>query len=473
MALPAYQAPNALNFEPIQQGFNAISQNALARNQQGMEQQRLGMEQATNQSQLKSAALQQQQEQIQLHGRIAAGIAALDPADQPAAAAAYLKQYPEMAQHIQNNGYDINNVPSWTKAIVAEGVGPQNPLDVQSKKLGIEQAQQNLDTGKWTDVEMGVDPLTFQPRKGKINLVTGEGFYFNPDGSQVRFKQGANGQPSPSAPGAAPNVGGQPQQPTNGIQGMFPSATDKDGKQLSVDDYTKNIPDPNMRGRVAAVLRGEDSLPNIGTRSGQTYQQMVGRYVYGYDPTFNPTEAANRKHVETDLADTKNGHLGSMSASVGKMAGHFNELADAAKDVKTTPILLWNKATQTFETQKGSPQVPRFMSAANTYMHELAKVLKGGTGVPTDADMEGLASFFNSAQSPEQLKSVLQTWDHQAHATIDSMDSTTQRAIGDKYWNPDKHSVITPYAKKQFERADKNSWLHPHAPGWGYVGPVK
>lgn len=239
----------------------------------------------------------------------------------------------------------------------------------------------------------------------------------------------------------------------------LPIATDSNGKSLPLDDYLKQIPDPGLRGKVGAVLRGDDTLAAISARNPY-YGQGVQRLVYNFDPIFNPTQAQNRVAIEKDLASTKQGHLGALSASIGKMGEHLNQLVDASQSLQTTPVILWNRTTQMFDTQTGSPQVPAFQAAANVYMHELAKVLKGGSGVPTDADMEGLAKFFSAPMSRDQLRGVLSTWDQAAHAAIDGVDSTNERSIGHTY-DASKHSVITPFAQKQFDKLDSNPWLHP------------
>lgn len=241
----------------------------------------------------------------------------------------------------------------------------------------------------------------------------------------------------------------------------IPAATTTDGKPVPLDDYLKGIPDPLVRGQVGAALRGEATLQNLTSRSPGTAAQ-VNRYVYNFEPTFSPTDAANRVAITKSLADHKAGNLGAYSDSIGKMADHLNLVAKAAENLQTTPVLVWNTAKQTFETQSGDPRATNFASAANVYMHELAKVLKGGNGTPTDADMEGLARVFSQNMSPDQLRGVLQNWDHASRAAIESTDATSERAMGQIY-DPSKHSVVTPYARKKLDALDSNRWLHPEA----------
>ena len=119
----------------------------------------------------------------------------------------------------------------------------------------------------------------------------------------------------------------------------------------------------------------------------------------------------------------------------------------------------WNAVKNKFESETGNPKQTEFSTAANIYLSELAKVLKGG-GIPTDADKKEAADTLNKNLSDNQLKTGLKVMNEMALARANSVDSGTERTFG-PFYNPQKHSVITPFAKEQLAKAQNNKWLYP------------
>jgi hypothetical protein len=212
------------------------------------------------------------------------------------------------------------------------------------------------------------------------------------------------------------------------------------------------------RQKLADIYYGNDTLANAGRGNSSLIQRMQMDVQRAF-PDYRPLEAQNRADTLKSLANHKNGNLGAYSDSVGAMGEHFNTLVDASKDLNNAPLMYWNAAKNQFETQTGDPKQTRFATSANIYLSELAKVLKGG-GVPTDTDKSEVAAMFNRNLANGQLRAGLLTMDQMARAKAESVDSTTQRTFGDLY-DPKKHSVITPYAQKQFDASANNTWLHP------------
>jgi hypothetical protein len=217
-----------------------------------------------------------------------------------------------------------------------------------------------------------------------------------------------------------------------------------------------NMPDSSgYKSELAKVYTGE-ILPSQG-RSGNSAKLQTD--TMAAFPDYDPQLARNAYNINQQLTNHKPGSLGAYKDSVGAMAGHFNELVDASEGINNTPYMVWNAAKNKFDLQTGGAAPVKFANAANIYLSEVAKVLKSG-GVPTDTDKKEVADNFNKAMSQGQLRDALTTMDTMARAKIASTDSSIQGDL-QRLYNPDKHSLVNGYAKKQFDQADNNTWLHP------------
>jgi hypothetical protein len=212
------------------------------------------------------------------------------------------------------------------------------------------------------------------------------------------------------------------------------------------------------RQRIAKILSGESTIAGAGRGNAQAMDRLESNIIAAF-PDFSKTTAeAMRNHV-LSLSNQGNGKLGAYASSVGTMAEHYNTLAKTSENLKNPPIMRWSAIKSKFEAETGDPKQTEFAVAANIYLSELAKVLKGG-GVPTNADKEEVASMFNRNLSENQLKGGLKLMNEMALARVHSVDSGTERTFG-PFYNPDKHSVITPFAKEQFQKTQNNKWLYP------------
>lgn len=258
-------------------------------------------------------------------------------------------------------------------------------------------------------------------------------------------------------------------QVTYGPNGVVQPTTQTVKNQIEFDPKTYGLPEgtqarpmftnmPDSSGyksEMAKVYMGE-ILPSQG-RSGAAGKLTTD--TAAAFPDYDPTLARNAYNINQQLTNHKAGNLGAYKDSVGAMAGHFNELVDASKNLNNVSPMVWNSLKNKFETQSGGSAPVEFQNAANIYLSEVAKVLKAG-GVPTDSDKSEIANNFNQAMSQGQLRGALLTMDRMARAKIDSTDSSIKGDL-QRLYNPDKHGLVNSYAQKQFEKADNNPWLHP------------
>ena len=235
---------------------------------------------------------------------------------------------------------------------------------------------------------------------------------------------------------------------------------------IRVNDFFHTLPEA-YRQKLANVYTGQDTLSGAARGNGPAMERMKMDVVRAF-PDYRPAESQAMADVYKSISNHKTGNLGAYADSVGTMAEHYNTLADASEGLKNAPLVKWNAVKNKFESETGDPAQAKFAASSNIYLSELAKVLKGG-GVPTNADKEHVAETFNKNMSNGQLRVGLQTMNDLAQARIDAVDSGTERTFG-SFYNPDKHSVVTPFAKKQMEKAKANEWLYPKEGGQAASG---
>lgn len=230
-----------------------------------------------------------------------------------------------------------------------------------------------------------------------------------------------------------------------------------EGTKVSDDFWTFS---PAYRQKLANMVKGEDVFANTGRGGVRLTAQMQFDAQRAFGGDYSPVIAQTRADTIKSLANQKQGFLGAYGVSVGTMADHLNKLAHASENLQTAPVLMYNRANKIFQTETGDPRYADFATAANVYLSELAKVLKGGTGVPTDSDKAEVAAAFNDIMSKEQLSAGLRRLHELALARVEQTDDTTRRVMGD-FYDENKHSVLTPNAKKKLEETEKNKWLFP------------
>ena len=274
--------------------------------------------------------------------------------------------------------------------------------------------------------KVSTDGTVFDPQSKTItNIYTGQ--RYNLDGTPVAPANGA------AAGSAAPNNGA-----------------------LTGDEYLKSLPEGGFKNTVQGIVNGDIPPPPLTARNG--YSQEVIRGVTQADPSFSFNDAGARKVF---VQDNAKGQRNQQALTLGTFANHLNSVADAASKLPNGELPAFNAATNEFLNQTGDPRVKQFNTEIHALQGEAGKMFRAG--VVTDQEMRELSSNISAANSPEQMRGVLDSFRTLVQGRVNSLDSRGQQVMG-KAWNPDKYSVITPDTRKQLDQYDSNSWGRPQTP---------
>ena len=306
--LPAYQGGNALNFQPVQNALSDVAQTNQQYARMAQQQQSIDLEKQRTASELQTLGLQRQQ----LQGHItkqhidAAGGLIQDAANDPDPASRQQKMLklnsvdPMLGEEFKRVGIDVNHPDA---ALQANAMlrGYQNPLDVRTKELANQTAQQNLDMGKFQKVAPGEVAYTFQNGKwgpidgGSADPFTKAGYGPNGEapgtwGTPAAAPGGGAGAPSsPGAPQVAPGQQGAmpPEQfnRTNFTGASYPQGLPQTGDPTALASGAAApgmqstpayfSPDDVQRARLEAQMS-----PRLATALSHT-QGAVSRDAYG------------------------------------------------------------------------------------------------------------------------------------------------------------------------------------------------
>lgn len=249
------------------------------------------------------------------------------------------------------------------------------------------------------------------------------------------------------------NLDGTPVAPANGAAAGSAGANNG---ALTGDEYLKSLPEGGFKNTVQGILNGDIPPPPLTARNG--YSQEVIRGVTQADPSFSFNDAGARKVF---VQDNAKGQRNQQALTLGTFANHLNSVADAASNLPNGELPAFNAATNEFLNQTGDPRVKQFNTEIHALQGEAGKMFRAG--VVTDQEMRELSSNISAANSPEQMRGVLDSFRTLVQGRVNSLDSRGQQIMG-KAWNPDKYSVITPDTRKQLDQYDSNSWGRPQTP---------
>ncbi len=150
------QLPNALNWQPLNQGLNALSEGIYRNKQLEMERQnqRLRQQQATDESSRANERLGMQrtefkQGQADRKAKTAAALAQSLLTSAPEQRDAMLEQIrrldPEFDADLKAGGHNANDVEVWAPAVIARARGYQDPLEAQYKQAQIKELEGKAD----------------------------------------------------------------------------------------------------------------------------------------------------------------------------------------------------------------------------------------------------------------------------------------------------------------------------------------
>jgi hypothetical protein len=214
---------------------------------------------------------------------------------------------------------------------------------------------------------------------------------------------------------------------------------------------------PDMEATAQAVANGQLMPPTGAALLNPRNQRILGR-VMEINPNYDATTVLAKKKA---AADFTSGTLGNSLRSFAVAGQHLDQLGQLADAMNNGNLQVVNQLGNAIAAQTGSPAPTNFNAAKDIVSKEVMKaIVAGGGGV---AEREELNKTMSAANSPAQLKGVIQQYRNLMAAQHDAL-LQQRRAAG----LPD--STLPAYSTSN----DGGTAGTPAAPaGWSYVGPVK
>jgi len=210
--------------------------------------------------------------------------------------------------------------------------------------------------------------------------------------------------------------------------------------------------------RLSKVAAGSDTLSGAA-RGNAGMMQRMQMDMYRAFPDYNPLEAQNRAAISKSFAKSDNlKSLYGQSTTLGTFAQHEVGVLDKAEKLGNGPLPAFDAVRNEFLNASGDPRVANFNTELHMLQGEVGKMVRAG--VLTDQEQSSLNSNISAAKSPEQIRGVLDAYHELVNGRINAVDSSTQRVMGD-FYDPKKHSLITPETQKMFDKYNSNDWGRP------------
>lgn len=221
------------------------------------------------------------------------------------------------------------------------------------------------------------------------------------------------------------------------------------------DEFMKTLPEGGFKNVVQSILNGTAVMP---TNTRSPYWIQVQQAVQQADPSFSVMDAAARNRF---VSDSAKGKLADQRNILGTFSEHLNSTLEKAEKLPNGPLPAWNAATNEFLNATGDPRIKAFNTEIHAVMGEAGKMFRGG--LVTNQEMTELGRNISSANSPAQLRAVLDSYKELVQGRVNSMDSSGEQIMG-KAWNPEKYSVLNKTAKEKLAAYEQNQWGRPPKP---------
>ncbi len=234
------------------------------------------------------------------------------------------------------------------------------------------------------------------------------------------------------------NKTGETESVNNPITGgTMASATDKDGNPLTGDEYLKTL-DPRIATTAKAVANGDMAWPG-GFALKSPYWQNVIAAAQTYDPSANGNRFPAVKQFNT-------GKQGDQVRSFDVGVSHLDTLGTLADGLQNNDTPLINKASNIWKSQTGKEAPTDFNAAKNVVGSEIVKAIVGaGGGV---ADREKAQKDLDAANSPEQLRGVINTYTTLMKGQLNGLKQQYENSTGRKDFyqrlSPSSRTVVAP-----------------------------
>jgi hypothetical protein len=221
---------------------------------------------------------------------------------------------------------------------------------------------------------------------------------------------------------------------------------------VSGPDLYQYLP-KTMQNTVKAMIEGRLPPPSAFALRSPLVQAQI-QAANAIDPNFDATAWVVRN------ATAKN-YLGGGKQfqelqAIGTVAGHLNNLKNAAENLQNTSFPWLNGIFNAISQGRGEPKVDTFNTALQAVSNELSKAYRAG--VVTDAENRGWQSNINSSKSPEQLKAVIGELNDLLASKRQTLENGYQMGMGGNIPAPKEFTTETDRQRAIFNNiAD---WAH-------------
>jgi len=192
---------------------------------------------------------------------------------------------------------------------------------------------------------------------------------------------------------------------------------------LHGDDFLKTIP-PALADQVKAYASGKMPLPTGYALKSPYFQKMM-QMVTQYDPSF---DAVNYNARAKTRADFTSGKSAQSINALNTVIGHLESLSTAADNLNNSSFPVWNKVANAYENATGDPRIKTFDTTKKAVVDELTRVWRGSGG--SEGDIKTWSDQINSANSPDQLHSVIGQIGDLLESKINSLAETYKQGMG-------------------------------------------
>lgn len=403
---------------------------------------------------------QRQQSIYGAFGNLGALLMAAGQKQMPADRAKYLSQIGQIPGQLQQQMTDAQKLLMQRQQF--QGQQTLQKQQISAAELQNKQAQAASEALNTPEFKAQFDALP-APQKAVIEAARAKGDYatINSVLKEMQPKPDANGNvfdPKTNSifniyTGVSRTIPGMQQTQSGAPISATTNASNAEGQTMPTgDDFMKGLPEGGFKNVVQSILNGNATMP---TNARSPYWIQVQQAVQQADPTFSINDASGRKRF-VDSSST--GDLAKQRNVLGTFSEHLVGTLDKAEKLPNGPLPAWNAATNEFLNATGDPRIKAFNTEVHAVMGEAGKMFRGG--LVTNQEMNELSSNISAANSPAQLRGVLDSYKELVQGRVNSLDSSGQQIMG-KAWDPNKYSVLNPVAKEKLAAYENNSWGRP------------
>ncbi len=199
------------------------------------------------------------------------------------------------------------------------------------------------------------------------------------------------------------------------------------------------MPNATQVENTAQMIANGQIKPLSGFAMRSPYGQAVMSRVKDLNPDYRAGDVESSIKATKDFATGKNGNT---VRSLNVAVNHLDTLGQLSEALNNNDINLFNKLGNAYAQQTGSPIPTNFNAAKKIVADEIVKGIVGSGGGVTDR--EEAAASISAANSPAQLKGVIDTYKQLLGGQLSGLKQQYETTTGKKDFN----KFISPNTQK-------------------------